>query len=73
MSQEGSLILMKSGLDFLKYMSETSNENPAIISRMSDQLKKDKIIIDIFDMFTNIIIEDNSRFKTVMKHKNLRK
>ena len=72
LNQEGSLILMKSGLDFLKYMSETSNENPDVIARMSDQLQKDKIIVDIFNMFTNIVIKDNSRFKTVMKHKKLK-
>lgn len=72
LDQEGSLILMKSGLDFLKYMSDTSNETPEIVNTMSEQLKKDQLILEIFNMFTRIILNDNSRFKTIMKHKKLK-
>jgi hypothetical protein len=48
-SQENSLILMKSGLDFLEYMSSTANEYPEVAKLVSPQLEKDRIIQDDYD------------------------
>lgn len=72
LDQENSLILMKSGLDFLKFMSISAPEKEILSERMNYQLEKDRVIIDIFHMFTNIILSDNSRFKTIRKYKKLK-
>lgn len=72
LTQENSLILIKSGLDFLEYMSDTANHSTKINDSMTPQLERDRIIIDIFQMFTQIILYDNSRFKTIQKYKELK-
>jgi hypothetical protein len=53
-------------------MSDTFTNKPEIATKMSSQLQKDRIIIDIFQIFTNIILSDNSRFKNIMKQKKLK-
>lgn len=67
LDSETSLILIKSGLDFLKYMSDVGNNDKALSTLMQEQLKRDNIIVDIFDMFTTVIVYDNTRFKTIIK------
>jgi hypothetical protein len=69
---ETSLILIKSGLDFLEYMSEVGNNDKPLINLMSEQLERDTIITDIFDMFALVITYDNARFKSIYKHKKLK-
>ena len=67
LDSETSLILIKSGLDFLNYMSDIGNNDKALCALMQDQFKHDKIIMEIFEMFTTVILYDNSRFKTIIK------
>ena len=69
---ETSLIIMKSGLDFLQYMGEVGNNDKPLIKLMAEQLERDTIIQDIFNMFITVIMYDNSRFKTILKHKKLK-
>ena len=69
---ENSLILIKSGLQFLEYVSDVGNNNKPLADLMQPQLQHDKLITDIFDMFTSIISYDNSRFKSIHKHKRIK-
>lgn len=69
---ENSLILIKSGLQFLEYMSDVGNNNKVLADLMEPQLKEDKLIIDIFEMFTTVILYENSRFKSIYKHKKIK-
>ena len=69
---EKSLILMKSGLEFLEYMSEIGNNNKALADQMQPQLQQESIITEIFQMFTTVILYDNSRFKAIHKFKRFK-
>lgn len=69
---ELSLVMMKSGLDFLEYTSDVGNNDKKLIDLMSEQLERDTIITDIFNMFTTVISYSNNRFKTIYKHKKLK-
>jgi len=72
LDDENTLIMMKSGLDFLTYTSEVGNNDKKLIELMSKQLERDTIITDIFNMFTKIISNCNKRFKSIYKHKDLK-
>lgn len=70
--RENSLVLVKSGLDFLEYISLTMQNDLEIAGKLAGQFEKDSVIVDIFQMFTIIVINDHSRFKKIYRHKKLK-
>lgn len=61
--------MIKSGLDFLEFITEVGNNDKILIDLMSVELKRDTVITDIFNMFITVISYSNKRFKSIHKHK----
>lgn len=70
--RENSLVLVKSGLDFLEYISTTLQNDLEIAGKLASQFENDSVILDIFQMFTIIVMNDHSRFKKIYRHKKLK-
>ena len=69
LDDENSLVMIKSGLDFLEFITEVGNNDKILIDLMSVELKRDTVITDIFNMFITVISYSNKRFKSIHKHK----
>ena len=72
LDQEKSLVLIKIGLRFLEYIIDTMQADLEVAEKLSSQFEKDSIINDIFNMFTWVIMHDNSRFKNIYNYKKLK-
>lgn len=72
LDSEATLVIITRGMEFLEYISDVGNNDKSLIKLMREQLERDRVVHDIFKMFSLIITFENKRFRSIYKNRNLK-